>query len=413
MNPSSSLPSARASSADSADENNPSKSSNDPERRAPRTSAATGTSAAGIRAVSQQFIAFYFRAPVKAFFRTRVDYLAYARAINPRFQVPDVKWSLRTTTAGLLAHAVKEEGWGVLHRQVLPPMLANVSVGAVLYTSYLQVLGLMHEPSSRTTKRVNPPPSAVDVFAAGAIGGGISCLFAAPLDAIQARFKTSEMLEGRHRSMWSYARHKLMAIGFFGVFAGFGLSLTKDVFGYGAFFTAFEVTKNQAYYAFLERFYGSKATRLNQQDGGQQTGMRPHYMLDPMFLLAAGVTATISQQTVFHPLSQIQAVHYNRLESLDFGAAVDSRHPASTMRMMRLYYHAYDKTLEQCAHQAHKAGGWRRWLYMNFWGTTIRQVPSSSAGLIVFEILRRRFGDGDGEVEHVILKTPNGPIHVT
>ena len=41
----------------------------------PRSNAATGASAAGVRAFSAQAVAFYFRAPVKAFFRTRVDYL--------------------------------------------------------------------------------------------------------------------------------------------------------------------------------------------------------------------------------------------------------------------------------------------------------------------------------------------------
>ncbi|KAK9591202.1 hypothetical protein V6Z96_008501 [Aspergillus fumigatus] len=44
-------------------------------RRNPRNDAATGASAAGVRAVSAQMVAFYFRAPVKAFFRTRVDYM--------------------------------------------------------------------------------------------------------------------------------------------------------------------------------------------------------------------------------------------------------------------------------------------------------------------------------------------------
>jgi hypothetical protein len=38
-----------------------------------QSNAATGASAAGIRAVSAQFITFYFRAPVKAFFRARVE----------------------------------------------------------------------------------------------------------------------------------------------------------------------------------------------------------------------------------------------------------------------------------------------------------------------------------------------------
>ncbi|XHG08084.1 hypothetical protein AWENTII_011206 [Aspergillus wentii] len=41
----------------------------------PRNNAATGASAAGVRALSAQFVSFYFRAPAKAFFRTRVDYM--------------------------------------------------------------------------------------------------------------------------------------------------------------------------------------------------------------------------------------------------------------------------------------------------------------------------------------------------
>ncbi|CAK45169.1 uncharacterized protein An07g10395 [Aspergillus niger] len=44
-------------------------------RRNPRQNAATGASAAGVRALSAQLVAFYFRAPIKAFFRTRVDYM--------------------------------------------------------------------------------------------------------------------------------------------------------------------------------------------------------------------------------------------------------------------------------------------------------------------------------------------------
>lgn len=42
-------------------------------KRKPRDDAATGASAAGVRALSAQMVAFYFRAPIKAFFRTRVE----------------------------------------------------------------------------------------------------------------------------------------------------------------------------------------------------------------------------------------------------------------------------------------------------------------------------------------------------
>lgn len=43
--------------------------------RKPQKNLVQGTSAAGARALGAQLIAFYFRAPVKAFFRPRVDYM--------------------------------------------------------------------------------------------------------------------------------------------------------------------------------------------------------------------------------------------------------------------------------------------------------------------------------------------------
>ena len=42
-------------------------------RRDKKSNAATGASAAGVRAIASQTLAFYFRAPAKAFFRTRVE----------------------------------------------------------------------------------------------------------------------------------------------------------------------------------------------------------------------------------------------------------------------------------------------------------------------------------------------------
>lgn len=43
--------------------------------RKPPSNIVSGTSAAGVRAIGVQLVTFYFRAPVKAFFRMRVDYM--------------------------------------------------------------------------------------------------------------------------------------------------------------------------------------------------------------------------------------------------------------------------------------------------------------------------------------------------
>ncbi|KAJ9641377.1 hypothetical protein H2199_005347 [Coniosporium tulheliwenetii] len=291
-----------------------------------KQNAATGASAAGIRALTTQFLTYYFRAPIKAFFRTRVDYTAYARAINPQIKA-NTGWSWRTTTPGLLAHAVKQYGWSFIPNQVLPPMLANVTVGAVLYTAYLQTLGAFHAPSAENAK---------------------------------LRFRTADMLEGRYKTMWHYASAKLHSIGIRGIFAGYSLSLLRDSLGSGVFFATFEYIKSQGYYNFMTRYYGRfepvylfhpyKSTVSYGED--QRATIRPHYALEPSFLLLAGVAASVAQQGILHPLNEIQNVHYGRLESIDYAAKLE---PPSG-KMMRLYYHAYKETFKQCETLARRAG---------------------------------------------------------
>ncbi|KAJ5959060.1 Mitochondrial substrate/solute carrier [Penicillium vulpinum] len=364
-------------------------------RRISRNDAATGASAAGVRALSAQMVAFYFRAPIKAFFRMRVEYVAFARAVNPR--VAEGKWSLHTTTPGLLLHAVRTYGWRFIPNQVLPPLMANAGVGAVLYTSYLQVLGALHEPVSQGVKRVWPPAPPSATFAAGFTAGTIQSIVAAPLDALQVRFQTSDMLEGQYRSMWHYGHHKLKQIGLRGVFAGWSLSFMRDSLGYAVFFSSFEYIKSQSYYSFVTWYYGSlQADHVGMLSSSESSDrgvplIKPHYALEPCFLMIAGVVASITQQTIQHPLSRIQDLHLGRLEYLDHQASfIPSR-----QKMIRLYYHAYQETFKRCKRKAARAGGWQSWLFRGFIGSSLRQVPSTSAGLIIFELVRRRFSGND------------------
>lgn len=131
--------------------------------------------------------------------------MGYARAINPRVQAGE-SWSWRMTSPALLGHAVRKYGWSFIPNQVLPPLIANTAVGAVLYTSYLNMLAVLHEPSARGTKRVYPPPSIGTTFTAGFTAGAIQSFIAAPLDALQVRFQAAEMLEGKYSNMWYVLR---------------------------------------------------------------------------------------------------------------------------------------------------------------------------------------------------------------
>lgn len=359
----------------------------------PNKGAATGIQAAGIRAITARAVAFYFRAPVKAFFRGRIDYLGYARAINPSVQAA-VGWSWRMTTPALLVHAVRTEGWRFIPNQVMPPLLANTFIGAVLYTAYLQSLESLHEPTSYQTKRVYPPPPASTTFTAGLIAGGVQSVLAAPFDALQVRFRTADILEGKYKTMWHYAGHKLHSIGLRGIFAGWTLSLMKDSLGAAVFFGTFETVKSQAYYEYITKYYGSRtrdslleSASIVHDDIDGRPVIKPHYALEPTFLLLAGISASITSQLIQHPLNELQLVHYRRLEALDYQAH-DENKPS---RIMRRYYHAYEETFRQCKKLAARQGGWRRYLYKDFFMGTIKQVPSTSAGLIVFELVRRKY----------------------
>ena len=447
--------------------------------RSPRSSsnnnAATAASAAGARALSAQVVAFYFRAPAKAFFRTRVDYLGYARVVHQaRLQAlmdaatassdttaaASSRWTFlrrqawlwaRSTTPGVLTSAVREQGWAVVPNQILPPLVANVGVGAVLYTSYLQILGRLHEGSARASRRVYPPPPPSATFAAGFLAGGLQSVVAAPLDALQARFDHRDLMRdgsggsgdgggGRPRSMWSFGWDKLRQIGLRGIFAGWGLSFAKDSLGSAVFFSAFEYVKAQGYYRFVTWYYGGLAQDMvdvlamkrppgshhhHDDDDAHSTVIRPHYALEPMFLLLAGTSASFAQQVLLHPLTHFQVKHWDHLEELDDKAArirassssssssspsKPSQQPSSAAaaaaaaprprwRMLRAYYHAYQETWAGCAAEAAAEGqGLARWLYRGFWWNAVRQVPSTSAGLIIFELIRRKYGFGAQEV---------------
>lgn len=230
-------------------------------------------------------------------------------------------------------------------------VLTSCRVGAILYTSYLQILGILHQPSSQSLKRVYPPPPVHCALLAGFSAGAIQSVVAAPLDALSVRFKTSEVLSGRYISMWQYGRSKLREIGPRGVFAGWGLIFIKDSLGHAAFFATFEYIKAQAYYEFVTKYYGhlrgdllAPILKPKVDETGPIDVIRPHFGIEPAFLGLAGILASISQQIIQHPLDLIQSIHYKSLSFLDKQARIEQPKAA----MLRSYYSAYQKTYQQC-----------------------------------------------------------------
>ncbi|KAJ2984229.1 hypothetical protein NUW58_g6120 [Xylaria curta] len=283
---------------------------------------------------------------------------------------------------------------------------------------YLQILGQLHEESSRSVRRVFPPPDPIHTFTAGFLAGSIQSLVAAPLDAIQARYDHRDLVQGNNgkpRTIWSFSAEKLREIGVRGMFAGWGLSFMKDSFGSAIFFSTFEYVKAQSYYRFITWYYSGLSQdtvdvlvrkRPISQDKDKPVLIRPHYAIEPMFLLLAGICASFTQQIVLHPLTHIQLKYWDRLEDLDAkaekvkeAATANSNKPRRRWRMLKAYYHAYQDTWAECAAEAaSERKGTMRWLYRSFWWNTIRQVPSTSAALVAFELVRRKYGNRDEPV---------------
>lgn len=122
--------------------------------------------------------------------------------------------------------------------------------------------------------------------------------------------------------VWHYALQKTRDIGPRGVFAGWSLSFVRDSFSFGAFFAAFEFVKGQCFYSFVSTVYGfydrlSLKKRRDLDVEIDRTGrpeIKPHYLLEPAFLLMAGAAASVAQSVIQHPITRVQEVHYERLE---------------------------------------------------------------------------------------------------
>ncbi|KAK6514458.1 hypothetical protein TWF281_004658 [Arthrobotrys megalospora] len=377
----------------------------DPKKKSKSSNAVQGASAAGTRAVTMQLVSFYFRYPVKAFMRLRIDYMAVARAINPQIQA-NAAWTIHQSTLGVLAYAVRTHGWRFIPNQVLPPLLANTSMGVILYTSYLQILQHQYPPAGHATKRAYPPAPYWATFTAGAAAGALQSLFAAPLDAISYRFDINELTKHENISFWKYGNRILGEIGLHGVFAGYSLSLAKECLGYGLFFSTFEYFKQQMYYKWLSHYYGHRHRYLHPfgtKPSDPITIIRPHWSLEPMFLLGAGASASFASHGVFYPLNQIQNAHLKQLEFIDrsnaLAAAGLKKH---SYGWWTRYSHAYEQTYKDCRELAVLHGGWRRWLYKGYLMNTMKSTPSTAAALIVFELVRRKFGEevGLASIQH-------------
>lgn len=370
-------------------------------------------STAGIRALVYQLQSLYLRTPVKLFRPSRFDYLAYVRELaNKHDNIHSKPYSFRThSSIGMLINVIKKEGWRFIPEQVLPPLLANSATGLILYGTYLTALDHFksnHNFDKNQSQLRNSYFTTVDTFKAGFIAGIAQSLAAAPIDAIYTRLSAAEMLNNEHqRNLWIYGLNKLKEIGLVGVFAGYGFSLIKESLGFAFYFSAFETVKTQGYhltYKMINSYQGfkkslndkftyigiiSKAPQVDQNKVKLEE-KRLTKLLKSTFVLLAGASAAFSLLAIQYPLTKVQKIHLSRLEALDvYNASRNSRRP-----FIKLYYNSYIDTYLQVIKMKHKSKlSWFNVSYKGFFRYAYTTIPSTTIGLLVFEIMRTKLSD--------------------
>ncbi|RGB30026.1 mitochondrial carrier domain-containing protein [Rhizophagus diaphanus] len=332
-----------------------------------KNAASVAAPAAFARSLILQGLALFYRTPIKLFRPLRVDYLIMARAIMPPTH-NDRKFSFHSTSLGMLTNAVKQHGFIFIPRHVLPPLVANSMIGAVLFTTYITVLSQFSGTSSFFESDYNhslhsPPPFSI-VFTSGAIAGAAQSLVAAPLDSLKVRFEVNDLLEGKHKSMFDFAKTTWKELGVASIYRGIGLTLVKDSLSCGLFFGVFEFVKQQCYNAFIEGMVDYRETS------------KKSLLIEPAFVLAAGGMAAISYHFVDYPLDKIRNIFLIEEAQSEYQHEQKPR--------------LYKDTWEQCKLRI-KRKGLIKFLYSDFGATVIRAVPATSVGFLVFELMKRKF----------------------
>ncbi|ORZ15830.1 mitochondrial carrier domain-containing protein [Absidia repens] len=382
-------------------------------RKKAKDATSIGGSTAITRTLMLQGMYLFYRTPVKLFRPLRVDYLIMARALMPVDETTK-RFSFRYTSIGMITHAVKTKGWSFLPKHVFPPLIANTVIGTILYTTYIATLPLFHPPSAYQLHRPFPPPPYSSVFLAGCLAGAAQSIVATPLDSLKVRFEVNDLLEGKHRSLYQFAKTTFKELGMASAYRGFTLTLMRDSLACGLFFATFEWVKQQGYYYYLDEMYGlhvvsSKTlqdlesswkkdisdiihhTHLEGQNTTSDSSVassptqtlkkeRPPLMLEPMFVILAGAAAAVAYQLIDHPFSKIQSIFYIEEEQSEFSNK-SKREPVNEL---------YRRTWEQCKRNVRSNGGsWMKFLYQEFGSTVMKVVPATSVGFLVFELVKR------------------------
>ncbi|KAI9341535.1 mitochondrial carrier domain-containing protein [Zopfochytrium polystomum] len=347
---------------------------------------------------------WWFRVPIKLFRPSVVNPML---VFNMMAEAEGKKVS-----AGYVRNVVREEGFQLISKNMLPLLICNSIVGAVLFNVYtatadhLEALAAFDSSTPTTVfHHMSQFSHHFHPFFAGAVAGLAQSVLATPLDNVTRRVNPEVMAARRGEGMiglairavreamppalgplprWvggrlnreSVTRDLINIEGRLRFFwEGWWLNAFKDSLGFALFFGFFETTRKHGKHFVVtlhEQYF--QASAGGNTDSEASPGEKPRR---PLFVSIGQVTAVIIAGALAGAGYQLVIYPFDRLPHLVPADATDGLAPPGSVKGKV----DWPKTYEMATSRAGL-----RILYQGLGSQLVRIAPPSAIGLLIYEI---------------------------
>jgi hypothetical protein len=299
--------------------------------------------------ITREFLQFWFRFPVKMFRPFAVNpYLVF----NEMAGNQAASWKFIWKTS-------RKEGFRMLGLNVLPLLLANSLVGAVLFNTYTLSNHLLKSAKS----------NFYDSFASGAVAGATQSLLSNPLYRIQKSLEKDSHAVNRHKgvlSLYGNAYRNLPVKGwsrFTYLYKGVFYNLLRDCVGFSLFFGVFENTNYFGKKALAMYFKAPFYQRESRAEHFKHLKERPASLAFAQGLstVVSGGMAGMAYQSFVYPL-----------DTFHFQVKQLQKHYTQTNQFILAYRNLKKESI--------------RSLFQGMGSTLLKAVPASAIGLFAYEV---------------------------
>ncbi|KAJ7261323.1 hypothetical protein B0H12DRAFT_1013469 [Mycena haematopus] len=265
-----------------------------------------GSFQAAVARTTTRALALYFSRPVRLFRPPKVSGWHSLKGLAAQ--------NGASLTPAYLSSLVKNQGFAIIGKHFIPPIVVNAFLGTVLWASYA-------EASNVLTPHIGSHPTAMAAMA-GALAGGTQALVSAPAENVRllveggtshnswslvwkqvfrgsppppSSSRHDTVQEIRQVRSWMREVGDMAGRGWHGL----GYTLGKDVTGFAAFFAIFDITRR---IALKVRSAVQDATRPDEPTGGNSS-QKKHLpqLLQGVTLVGGGVVAGLSYEVIGRP----------------------------------------------------------------------------------------------------------------